>query len=183
MPATPFDWSSVTWTTYSGHPATGARLQLAAIGPYTWWRVVVHDYTSGADTPVMGPEFHERNATAAYRWYIGAHERAERVAVLRARVTAGWTVDVTDHDYIGDSRDGALVERITDDGALIIKPRKGWSSQGRGFDFMRLTWDGELDADGNTLHVWTIPTSTGSRSTPGVPHRVKSFRFHPPRTR
>lgn len=181
MTHTPFDWSSVTWTTYSGHPATGTRLQSTEIGPNTYWRVVVHDYTDGTDTPLMGPEFHERNADKAYRWHIGAHERAERVTALRARVTAGWTVDITDHDYISDSRDGALVERITDDGALIIKPKKGWSSQGRGFGFTRLIWGGEMDADGDTLHVWTIPTGVTSRSTPGVPRRVKSYRFHPPR--
>lgn len=170
-----------TWSTSEGHPATGTRLQSAEIGANTYWRVVAHDYATGTDTPVMGPEFHERNAVAAYRWHIGAHERAERVAALRSRITAGWTVDITNHDYIADSHDGALVERITDDGALIIKPRKGWSSQGRGFGFTRLTWDGEMDADGDTLHVWTIPTGVTSRSTPGVPHRVKSYRFHPPR--
>lgn len=181
MPTTPFDWSSVTWTTYSGHPATGTRLQYTDIGPNTWWRVTVYDYATRTDTPLMGPD-RESNATAAYRWHISAHERERRVAALRARITAGWTVDITDHDSISDSRDGALVERINDDGALIIRPKKGWSSQGRGFGFTRLTWDGETDADGDTLHVWRIPTSTGSRSTEGVPGRVKSFRFHPPRT-
>lgn len=181
MSHTPFDWSTVTWTTYSGHPATGTRLQYTEIGPNTYWRVVVHDYTTRTDNPLMGPEFHESNATRAYRWHIGAHERAERVATLRARVTVGWTVDITGHDYINDSRDGALVEQVTDDGSLIIRRKKAVASQGRGFDSLRLDWDGELDADGDTLHLWTIPTAITSRSTPGVPRRVKSFRFHPPR--
>lgn len=179
----PFDWSSVTWNTTDGHPATGTRLQSTEIGPNTYWRVVVHDYTTGTDTPLMGPEFHESNATAAYRWHVNAADRAERVAQLRAQVTAGWTVDITDHDCINNGRDGAVVEKVNDDGSMIIELKKALSSQGRGFSSVRLTWDGETDADGTTLHLWTIPTGVTSRSTPGVPRRVKSYRFHPPTAR
>lgn len=176
---TPFDWSAVEWLTYTGHPATGTRLQYTDIGPNRWWRVVHHDYDTGNDAELYRYP-HERLADRAYRWITDRDERLASLAQLRAKITTDWTVDVIDHDYADDSRDGA---RITEAHALgvIIKPGRAWSSQGRGYPTMSVRWSPDMVAEGNTVHLYRVPTSTTSRSTPGVPHLVKSFRFHPPR--
>lgn len=179
-----FDWSSVEWTTYSGHPATGTRLQTAQIGPNTYWRLATHDYDTNTDTPLGAPPYytHERDADRAYRWIITAEERHEALDALAAQIQPGWTVDITDHDYLPNSWDGALVESVTDDG-LIICSRRPVTSRGRSSPTLRVTWDDdwEVSAPAYTVNRYRVPTSVSSRSTPGVPRLVKTFRFRPPR--
>lgn len=181
MTTTPFDWTTVEWSTYSGHPATGTRLQSAVIGVNTWWRVVQHDYDSKTDTELY-KYFHESEADAAYRWIITREDRITALAALRERVTTSWTVDITDHDYISDSRDGSPITGVTEQPpGVVITPLKPWVSQGNRFRTMRLNWVDNMVTEGNTVRLYRVPTRTGSRSTPGVPSLVKTFRFHPPR--
>lgn len=97
------------------------------------------------------------------------------LTALRAEITAGWTVDITDHDYLGDSREGARVDQVTDDG-LIIRPRHPWSSQGRSFPFTSFTWDGDREADGHTVRLYHTPPPHTGKSR----RLIKTYRFRPP---
>jgi hypothetical protein len=100
---------------------------------------------------------------------------------LAAQIQPGWTVDITDHDYLSDSREGAVVESVTAD-QITVRPRRPWSSQGRRFRTMRIEWDDrDLEVDGYVLRLYTTPASTTSRSTRGVRRIVKTFWFRPPR--
>jgi hypothetical protein len=179
MTTTPFDWSTVEWSTYVSHPWTGAQLQYADIGPNTWWRVAQHDYDTKTDTELWKYP-HESEADKAYRWIITREERIADLAELRARVAVGWTVDITDHDYISDSRDGSRVTEVTDTG-IVIKPLQPLASQGRRFPTVRLTWSDEMVTEGDTVHLYRVGTAITSRSTPGIPRLSKTYRFHPPR--
>lgn len=179
-PHTPFDWSAVTWSTNDGHPATGTRLQNTQIGANTWWRVVQHDYNTGTDTELYKYP-HGSQAQAAYRWIITRDDRITSLATLRERITTEWTVDITDHDCLSDSREGAAVDTVTAHG-LILRPRRPWSSQGNPLPTMTLPWSDCMVAVKNVVGLYRLPTSMGSRSTPGVPALVKTFRFNPPHT-
>lgn len=95
---------------------------------------------------------------------------------LSAEITTGWTVDITDHDYLADSREGATVERIID-GDLILKARRPWHSQGRSFPHMSFTWTGDLEVDGHTVRLYRTPPPHTGKSR----RLVKTFRFHPPK--
>jgi hypothetical protein len=97
---------------------------------------------------------------------------------LREKITEGWRVKITDHDYANDGRDGT-VEKVTDDG-LVIRPDHPWSSQGRKFRTMNFTWGGDMDVEGATVRLCVVPSSTTSRSTKGVRRLVKTFKFTPP---
>lgn len=99
----------------------------------------------------------------------------DALAALRAEITAGWTVDIIDHDYLADSREDARVERVTDDG-LIIRPRRPWSSQGRSFPFTSFTWDKDGEADGHTVHLYHTPPPHTGKSR----RLIKTYRFRPP---
>jgi len=98
-----------------------------------------------------------------------------RIAALAAEVQVGWTVDITDHDHLADSREGAAVERIID-GDLILKARRPWNSQGRSFPHMSFTWTGDLEADGHTVRLYHTPPPHTGKSR----RLIKTFRFHPP---
>lgn len=91
------------------------------------------------------------------------------------KILPGWTVDVTDHDYIADSRDGAVVETVTGKG-FTYRPRKSWSSQGRKFTVGSVSWEGgDWEFNGLTAMLYhTPPAHTGK------PRRlIKTYRFHP----
>ncbi|MER6605733.1 hypothetical protein ABT282_07410 [Streptomyces sp. NPDC000927] len=101
------------------------------------------------------------------------------IAEIREQIQEGWRVRIIDHDYINDSRD-ATVDAVTPDG-LTLRADRPWSSQGRKFPTMNFTWDGDHTVEGMTVHLWTTPNSTTSRSTKGVRRRVKTFKFTPPK--
>lgn len=82
------------------------------------------------------------------------------LAALIEEIEAGWRVDITNHDYIDDSRDDAEVTEIRDDG-VILHPKRPWSSQGRSFSTMHLTWDG-LEVTGRTARLYIMGTSITS---------------------
>jgi hypothetical protein len=100
----------------------------------------------------------------------------EAMDALRSEITVGWRVKIIDHDYLNDSRDDVTVEQVTDTG-LILYPRRPWSSQGRSLSTMTFRWDGDLEVDGRTVHLFhTPPPHTGK------PRRlIKTFVFTPPR--
>lgn len=100
-------------------------------------------------------------------------------AGTRPDVREGWTVVITDHDYLNDSRDNVTVTDVREDGATL-RPRRPWSSQGRRFPTMNITWT-RLEWSGNTARLYTMPTGITSRSTPGVRRLIKTFAFAPPR--
>jgi hypothetical protein len=105
---------------------------------------------------------------------------AEALAALRAEVTVGWRVKITDHFYLSESRDDAKVTSVLDD-AFILTPRRPWSSQGRSFPHMPFTWTGDMEIDGHTVRVYRTATSITSRSYPGERQLVKTFVFSPPK--
>lgn len=104
----------------------------------------------------------------------------EDMEVLRSEVEVGWTVDITDHDDLNDSRKGAKITAVTPDG-MTIRPSRPWPSQGRSFPFMNFTWDGKEVVSGRTVHLYVVGTSITSRSRPGGRRLIKTFVFHPPR--
>ena len=111
-------------------------------------------------------------------------DHAAALAALRARITEDWTVDVVDHFYLSESRDGARIERVTA-ADLVIRPRKAWGSQGMRWPTMTLTWNvqGEdFEVDGEALTFYRTATAITSRSYPGQRQAVRTYRFHPPRT-
>lgn len=96
---------------------------------------------------------------------------------LSARITPGWTVDITDHDYLADSREGAHVEQISSEG-MIFRPRRPWSSQGRTFTVGSLAWEGgDWEFDGDTARLFHTPPPHTGKSR----RLIKTYRFHPPR--
>lgn len=97
---------------------------------------------------------------------------------LIAEVGVGWRVDITDHDYLNDSRKGVKVTAIREDG-VTLRPKRVWASQGRAFSTMHLTWDG-LEVTGRTARLYVMGTSITSRTTPGVRRLAKVFVFEPP---
>lgn len=101
---------------------------------------------------------------------------ADALAVLRAAITPGWTVDIIDHDYMPDSRSAVRVDRVSAD-RLILRPALPWSSQGRKYPTMSLTWDSDLVADGYTVRLYRTPPPHTGKSR----RVVKTFTFHPPR--
>lgn len=101
-------------------------------------------------------------------------------STARPNIVEGWTLKIIDHDYLNDSRDNVTVTHVSDDGATL-QPRRPWSSQGMRFRTMDVSW-ARLEWEGNTARLWTVPKSTTSRSTAGVPRLVKTFEFAPPRT-
>lgn len=101
--------------------------------------------------------------------------------VLIDEVTVGWRVDITDHDYLNDSRKGVEVTAIRDDG-VTLRPKRAWSSQGRGLPVMHLTWE-SLEVTGRTARLYVMGTSITSRTAPGVRRLVKTFVFKPPPSR
>jgi hypothetical protein len=101
------------------------------------------------------------------------------LAALIEEVEAGWRVDITNHDYTNDSRDDVEVTEVRDDG-VILRPKRPWSSQGRGFSTMHLTWE-NLEVTGRIARLYIMGTSITSRTTPGVKRLAKTFTFRPPR--
>lgn len=119
------------------------------------------------------------------------------ITTLAAEITDGWTVDITDHDYLNDSREGARVE--VKPSGLVLRPRRPWSSQGRSYPTMQVVLDPARDweVDGYTLRLYrrkqvhryeNIPgpgkrvRSLGRIDDPsGAREIVKTFRFHPPK--
>jgi len=94
---------------------------------------------------------------------------------LRAEVAPGWKVKIVDHDYLNDSRDDVTVE-AGPDGALLLRPKKPWASQGRTFPTMAFTWDGEKEVDGRRVRLFhTPPPRTGKAR-----RLIKTFVFAPP---
>lgn len=100
------------------------------------------------------------------------------LSALIEEVGVGWRVDIADHDYIDASRDDAEVAEVHDDG-LTLRPKRAWSSQGRQFSTMRLTWEG-LEVTGRTARLYIMGTSITSRTMPGVRRLAKTFVFRPP---
>jgi hypothetical protein len=94
---------------------------------------------------------------------------------LRDEIQTGWSVKITDHDYISDSRDDVTVTAITADG-LTLKSKRGWSSQGRKYPTMRFTWDGDREIDGHTVRLYHTPPLR----THKVRRLIKTFVFSPP---
>lgn len=94
---------------------------------------------------------------------------------LRTEIQTGWSVKIIDHDYLDDSRDDVTVTAVTADG-LTLTPKRGWSSQGRGYPTMQLTWDGDREIDGRTVHLYHTPPLR----THKVRRLIKTFVFSPP---
>lgn len=101
------------------------------------------------------------------------------LSALIEEVEVGWRVDIANHDYGDDSRDDVEVTEIQDDG-VILRPKRAWSSQGRSFPTMHLTWD-NLEVTGRTARLYIMGTSITSRTTPGVKRLARTFTFRPPR--
>lgn len=101
---------------------------------------------------------------------------AEALSVLRAEITVGWCVKIIDHDYIADSRDNVTVTAVHDN-HLVLRPKRAWSSQGRGFQTMHFTWDGDMEADGRTVRLYHTPPPHTGKSR----RLIKTFIFTPPK--
>lgn len=94
---------------------------------------------------------------------------------LRNEVTIGWKVEITDHDFIGDSRSDVTVTAVHENG-LTLTSKKGWSSQEQKFSSMTFRWDGDKDVSGHTVRLWYTPAPHT-----GKPRRlIKTFTFTPP---
>lgn len=95
---------------------------------------------------------------------------------LKAEITVGWKVKITDHDYLNDSRDDVTVETVTDDG-LVFRPRKPWFSQGRKFTVGSLSWySGDWEADGRTVRLYHTPPPRTGKSR----RLIMTYVFSPP---
>lgn len=103
-------------------------------------------------------------------------DNTEALAALRAEITVGWTVKITDHDYINDSRDNVTVAQVRAD-HLILRPWRAWGSQGRKFSTMTFTWGGDREVDGRTVRLYTTPLPHTGKSR----RLIKTFVFAPPR--
>lgn len=98
---------------------------------------------------------------------------------LRDEITVGWTVKITDHDYLNNSRDRVTVTTVTDNG-LTLTPKRPWSSQGRRYPTMHFTWDDNGDRheiDGHTVRLYRTPPPHTGKSR----RLIKTFEFAPPR--
>lgn len=102
---------------------------------------------------------------------------------LKAAVTEEWTVDIRDYGYTNDSRKGAAIENLTEEG-MTLRPKRGWSSQGRGFATTTFSWkdpaEGLVEIKGTTVYHFYMPTSITSRSTPGKRECYKAYTFVAP---
>jgi hypothetical protein len=101
---------------------------------------------------------------------------SEALNTLRQEITAGWKVKIINHDYITDSRDDVKVVEVRAD-HLILRPSSPWSSQGRKFPTTNFTWDGDLEVDGRTVHLYHTPPPHTGRSR----RLIKTFVFTPPK--
>lgn len=100
---------------------------------------------------------------------------SEAMAALRAEIAVGRTVKITDHDCLSGSRDNATVAAVHQNG-LILRPKRGWPSQGRGYLDTALTWDGDMEVTGRTVHLYrTPPPHTGKTR-----RLIKTYTFAPP---
>lgn len=98
------------------------------------------------------------------------------VRALAAQITTDWTVDITDHDYLSDSRDGAAVVMVDADG-IRMQPKRPWFSQGRTFTVGSLSWnDGDWQVDGHVLRLYHTPPPHTGKSR----RIIKTYRFYPP---
>lgn len=102
-------------------------------------------------------------------------QNAEAMAALRAEIAEGWTVRITDHDYLNDSRDDVTVTEVHQNG-LILTPKQGWSSQGRGFSSTAFTWDGDMEVTGRTVRLYRTPPPHTGKSR----RLIKTYTFTPP---
>lgn len=101
---------------------------------------------------------------------------AEALAALKAEITVGWRVKITDHDYLNDSRDDVTVTEVVGD-EMILRPRESWSSQGRKFPIMSFTWDTDMEVDGRTVRLYHTPPPHTGKSR----RLLKTFVFTPPK--
>lgn len=95
---------------------------------------------------------------------------------LRNEITPGWTVKITDHDYLNDSRDDVTVHLVESDGSLILRAKRPWSSQGRKFTNMIFEWDGDREVSGRTVRLYHTPPPHTGKSR----RLVKTYEFAPP---
>lgn len=96
-------------------------------------------------------------------------------AVLRAEITVGWTVRITDFDYLAGSRDDVTVTAVHASG-LTLRTKRPWSSQGRRFPTMNFTWDGDRRVTGRKVNLYHTPPPHTGRSR----RLTKTFVFSPP---
>lgn len=96
---------------------------------------------------------------------------------LAKEIQPGWRVDITDHDYIADSRDDAEVTTVREN-AVELTPKRPWSSQGRNFSSTILTWDDkDAEVSGRTVRLYhTPPPHTGKAR-----RLITTYTFKPPR--
>ncbi|MFI2616632.1 hypothetical protein [Streptomyces sp. NPDC018584] len=93
---------------------------------------------------------------------------------LKSMIRDGWTVRITDHDSITESRD-AVVENVTESG-MTLRASKPWASQGRKFPTMSFAWEGDKEIDGNTVRLYHTPPPRTGKSR----RLIKTFEFAPP---
>ena len=96
---------------------------------------------------------------------------------LKAEITAGWRVKITDHDYISDSRDDVTVTEVSEDGSLMLTPKRPWSSQGGTLTFMWFTWSGDKEVTGRKVRLYHTPPPHTGKSR----RLIKTFIFSPPK--
>lgn len=105
----------------------------------------------------------------------GLRDRAA-LEMLISEVGPGWTVDVIDHDYGPDTRYGCKVHRVLLSGGWEIRPSRPWRSQGRRYDYMHVSTEGDVITEGATIIRYITP-----EKHTGKPRRAtKTFVFHPP---
>jgi hypothetical protein len=97
------------------------------------------------------------------------------LAALKAEITAGWRVKITDHDYGNGSRDDVTVIEVRAD-RLTLRPKRPWSSQGRSFSTMNFTWWGDKEVTGRTVNLFHTPPPHTGKSR----RLIKTFTFIPP---
>lgn len=102
---------------------------------------------------------------------------------LRAQLADGWTVKITDHDYLNDSREGTLYN-VTPEG-FRVRFKRPVQSQGRTYPGSLFLWDlrdGDKHVrEGNTVHFYVMGRSLTSRTTPGKLRLCKSYTFSAPK--
>lgn len=99
----------------------------------------------------------------------------EQINELRDKITTEWTVKITNHDYLNDSRDDVKIQDVTP-GAIVMRPAKAWASQGRKFPTTIFTWDGDMEVEGTTVHVFHTPPPHTGKSR----RRIKTYKFIAP---
>lgn len=100
----------------------------------------------------------------------------EALETLRREITAGWKVEITDHDYLSDSRDNVTVIEVRAN-HMILRPNQPWSSQGVKRTTMTFTWGGDQVVDGRTVRLYHTPPPHTGKSR----RLVKTFVFSPPK--